>query len=73
MYVFCAKIFVLCIFGLISVLFFLLCCAKMAHILSKISFLEKNQRTAIHSISTRAFLGRVFTATAERAGKGAEK
>lgn len=41
MYVFCAKIFVLCIFGLISVLFFLLCCAKMAHILSKISFLEK--------------------------------
>lgn len=34
---------------------------------------DENQRTAMHSISTRAFLGKVFTATAERAGKGAEK
>ena len=30
-------------------------------------------RAAMHSISTRAPFGSVFTATAERAGKGATK
>ncbi len=30
-----------------------------------------DQRAAITSISTSTFLGRVFTATAERAGNGA--
>jgi len=29
--------------------------------------------TAMHSTSTKAFFGRVFTATAERAGNGCEK
>ena len=34
---------------------------------------RKTYRAAMHSISTRAPFGRVFTATALRAGKGAEK
>ena len=36
-------------------------------------FAQKAYRTAMHSISTSAPFGRVFTATALRAGKGAEK